>query len=70
MKEWEGVIEKEFTMVLYADSRFVNNKNEYYLLTAGDGISAKCPPDILDNKLKVDNDANEILKMIKKFTSI
>lgn len=69
-KEWEGVIEKEFTMVLYADSKFKDTKNEYFLLTAGDGISAKCPPDILDNQLKVNNDAKEIFEMIKKFTTV
>lgn len=67
-KEWEGVIEKEFTVVLYGDSKFNEDKNNYFFITAGDGISAKCPPDLFDNKLKLDNDCKILLEKIQKFT--
>ena len=67
-KEWEGVIEKEFTVVLYADSKSKpDGQQEYFFLTSGEGMSAKCPPDLFENKVKLDNDCNELLKMIHKF---
>lgn len=72
MKEWEGVIEKEFTMVLYADSKF-NQKGlpEYYFNTVQENTSAKCPPDIFGaDVIKVDNDANYILKKIFEFCEV
>jgi hypothetical protein len=66
-KEWEGLIEKEFTVVLYADSKFKDNKNEHFFVTQGDGLSAKCPPDLLDNLTKIPNDCKVILEKILKF---
>lgn len=67
-KEWEGLIEKEFVMVLYADSKFNEGKPEYFFLTTGEGLSAKCPPDIISD-FKLSNDASEVLKKIEKFLS-
>jgi hypothetical protein len=69
-KEWEGVIEKEFTVVLYADSKFKDNKNEYYFVTQGDGLSAKVPPDLLENQIKIPNDCREILEKIQRFAGV
>jgi hypothetical protein len=70
-KEWEGVVEKEFTVVLYADSRLMpNGKYEYFFVTAGEGVSAKCPPGLFGDKLKLDNDCNMLLEMIHKFVGV
>lgn len=69
-KEWEGLIEKEFTSVLYADNKF-NDKGipEYYFNTVQEGTSAKCPPGLLgDGIMRIDNDCNEINKKIVEFT--
>ena len=50
-KEWEGLVEKEFTMVLYGDNKFKENgEPEYYLNLVQEGTSAKCPPDILEQE--------------------
>lgn len=67
-KEWEGVIEKEFTIVLYAD-RKVNDKKEVeaWFDTSLEGTSSKCPPDLLDGS-KVDNDCDLIQKAIVEYT--
>lgn len=69
MKEWEGVIEREFTVVLYADSKF-NDKGKpvYYLDLASEGTSAKCPPDIFgEDVFRIDNDVKYIDNKIKEF---
>ncbi len=69
-KEWEGVVEKEFTVVLYADSKFKDSKNEYFFVTQGDGLSAKVPPDLFDNQVKIPNDCKILLENIYKFVSV
>ncbi|HEY8361777.1 MAG TPA: AAA family ATPase [Tissierellaceae bacterium] len=68
-KEWEGVIEKEFTIVLYSDSK-INDKGvpEYFYHSFLEGTSAKCPPGILgEGVFKIENDVNIILDKIKEF---
>jgi len=66
-KEWEGVIEKEFTIVLYAD-RKINEKKEVeaWFDTVLEGSSAKCPPDLL-NSHRTDNDCDMIQKAILEY---
>lgn len=68
-KEWEGVIEKEFTVVLYADNKF-NDKGlpEYFFNAVQEGTSAKCPPDLLgENAIKVSNDSQLVFEKILEF---
>lgn len=70
-KEWEGLIEKEFTMVLYADNKF-NEKGvpEYYFNGVQEGTSAKCPPDLLgEGTFKTENDCAKINSKILDFTN-
>ena len=70
-KRWEGVIEKEFSIVLYADCKFSNEKPEYFFRLSGEGLSAKCPPDLFsEGTTVVPNDSNEILKKIKEYYTI
>lgn len=69
-KEWEGVIEKEFTIVLYAEDKWKSDTPEYFYRLAGEGMSAKCPPDMFkDNPIRIPNDANEVYKAILNYTA-
>lgn len=69
-KEWEGVLEKEFTIVLYADNKFKNDKPEYFFRLCGEGLSAKVPPAIFgEDVVQIPNDYefvhNKILEFVK-----
>jgi len=67
-KEWEGVLEKEFTIVLYADSTFDGKKPTYSLNTVMEKSSAKCPPDIFGGEVySIPNDGKFIFDSILKF---
>lgn len=70
-KAWEGWGEKEFTVVLYGDNTIDDKNNStYYFLTRGEGMSAKCPPDLFEgNPMKIPNDCSLILESVKKFTN-
>lgn len=69
-KEFEGLVEKDYTIVMYADSKFDDKgKANYYYLLAGEGLSAKCPPDIFGEGIaKIDNDVATIDSKIKEFS--
>lgn len=66
-KEWKGMIEKEFTIVTYADTQLKDNKPVYSLKLNTDGKdSAKCPPVFLvDEKNLIPNDSNELLSHVR-----
>jgi len=66
-KEWEGMIEKEFTIVSYADVQIKDGKSIYSLKLNTDGKdSAKCPPIFLvDDKNLIPNDCNEFLSHVR-----
>lgn len=68
-KQWEGVFEKDYTVVLYAENKFNEaNKPEYFYSLVGEGTSAKCPPEIFGEDVhRVPNDCKEILNSIIKF---
>lgn len=67
-KEWEGMIEKEFTIVLYADSKFENEKPKYFFKLAAEGTSAKCPPKIFGEEVyKIPNDSQVVLEKVIEF---
>lgn len=69
-KEWKQSIEKEFTLVNYADVRLIDNKRHYTLALNSDGkSSAKTPPMFLkefDNEEEIPNDVNELLNSVRK----
>lgn len=67
-KEWEGMIEKEFTIVTYADVQLKDSKKIYSLKLNTDGKdSAKCPPIFMvDNQDTIPNDCNEFLKHVRE----
>lgn len=67
-KEWEGVVEKEFTIVLYADNKFEDKKVTYYFNTILENSSCKCPPDIFGTDVySIPNDSKFILDKIQEF---
>jgi len=69
MKEWEGLIEKEFTIVLYADNKVDDKgKPNYYFNLFQENSSTKCPPDIFGAEvLVIPNDSNYVLDKILEF---
>lgn len=68
-REWEGCIEKEFTVVLYADNKFDDKgKPEYFFNAVEENTSAKCPPDLLgENVVKIENDCQKVFDKILEF---
>lgn len=68
-KEWEGVTEKEFTIVLFGDNKFKENgKPEYFFKLVEENTSAKCPPAIFGEEVyQIPNDVQYILEQINKF---
>ena len=69
-KEHEGQIEKHYTIVMYAESKQggENKRPEHFLRLTGEGISAKCPPDIFgEDVLTIPNDAQYIVDKIEEF---
>lgn len=71
-KEWEGQIEKEFSMVLYAIDKWRDDKPEYFFKLAGEGTSAKCPHKIRVNCFGEDtylipNDSKMVLDKVVDF---
>jgi hypothetical protein len=69
-KEWESVVEKEFTIVMFADKKFnEKGKPEYYYQLVGEGMSAKCPPDLFgEDVYSIPNDGNMIFNTILNYT--
>ena len=67
-KEWEGKIEKEFTVVLFTDVKQEKGKDpEYRFITNNDGTnSAKSPPDLF-GKQYIPNDINFVIGEMKKY---
>lgn len=70
-KEFEGVIEKEFTIVLYGDRKMKEDGTvDAWFDLALENSSSKCPPDIFGEKIyKIPNDSNFVLEKIIEFTS-
>jgi hypothetical protein len=68
-KEWEGLIEKEFTIVLYADRKLNEKKQtEAWFDLALEGSSCKCPPDVFGpNVTRIDNDAKFLVDKVVDF---
>jgi hypothetical protein len=68
-KEWEGLIEKEFTIVLYAD----RNKDDKGVVNAWldlslDASSSKCPPDIFGMGVNsIENDYQFLVEKVAVF---
>lgn len=72
-KEWEGVIEKEYTIVLYTEAKVelgADKAKHTFTLYSDGTTSAKTPPDIFGpDIISIDNDCNLVLQKIKEFTA-
>jgi len=57
-KEWKGMVEKDFTIVHYADMKMEDKKRSYFITLNSDGkSSAKTPPMFIENNIDtIDND--------------
>lgn len=68
-RQLEGIIEKDFTMVLYGNKKFdEKGKPKYFYNLVEDGASAKCPPDIFgEDVITIPNDCKLILDKIQEF---
>jgi len=67
-KEWKGLIEKEFTIVNYADIKITDDsKRDYFFRLNSDGvISAKTPPALFEEKEDIKNDCNIIVEELNR----
>ncbi len=67
-KEWYAKVEKDFTIVHYADMNVTDNKRNYYITFNSDGTSsAKTPPMFLkDGEERMENDYNIFIKRINE----
>jgi len=70
-KEWEGFVEKDYTIVLYTEAKveFGEERAKHFFTLYNDGTtSAKTPPGIFEESLtKIDNDSNLVLQKIREF---
>lgn len=69
-KEWEGLVEKEFTLVLYVDRRLDadTKKVDAWFDLALENSSSKCPPAIFgEDVFKIPNDSKIVLDKILEF---
>lgn len=67
-KEWEGLVEKAFTVVLYGDNKFTDKNVDYFFNLIGECTSAKCPPGLFgEGVIKVENDCNILYEKIQEF---
>lgn len=69
-KEWEGNLETQFTIVLYADRNInqTTKKVDAWFDLALENSSSKCPPAIFgDDIFKIPNDSNFVLEKIIEF---
>ena len=68
-REMEGVIEKDFTIVLYGGKKFdEKGRPKYYFNLVEDGASAKCPQQMFgEDTVQIPNDCQLILDKIKEF---
>lgn len=66
--EWNKVgIEKNFTVVMYADVKLSDAKRDYFLVLNSDGTnSAKTPPMFFEGKDTIPNDCYEVLKEVQR----
>ena len=70
-KEWEGLIEKEFSVVLFADRKVNEQKKvEAWFDLNLENTSSKCPPEIFgEDVTRIPNDYNFIQQKIEEFVA-
>lgn len=70
-KMYEGRVESYYTIVMFADKDFKDERANYYLRTMAPDTSTKVPPDLFGEKAySIGNDAEEIFKKMKQYYSL
>lgn len=67
-KEWKGLIDKEFTIVHYADMKIVDEKRQYFIELHSDGTSSAKTPLMftLEGEETMSNDYNTFIERVDK----
>lgn len=70
-KEWEGLMEKEFTIVLFSDKegRDPQKPAVYRFWLNKPLTTAKCPPDIFPGKMSLPNDMAPIIARLVEYAT-
>lgn len=72
-KEWEGQIEREFVLVVYAQDKWKDDRPEYFFKLAAEGTSAKCPTKIRklfgEDVYSIPNDSRVLLDKVVEFST-
>lgn len=68
-KEFEGKIERQYTIVLFTGTKVKDGKPEYFLKTFEPDTSTKVPEGLFDGKMEIPNDAQFIFEKLKQYYS-
>lgn len=73
-KEYEGKIERQYTVVLYTGTRLEKGRPTYFLNTFEEGTSTKTPEGLFpdkngDNLMEIPNDAAYIFNCVERYYS-
>lgn len=68
-KEFEGRIEAQYTIVLFADKRLKDGKPEFFLRTFQEDTSTKVPEGMFGERLEIPNSAAYIFDALKEYYS-
>lgn len=72
-KEWEGLVEKDYTVVLYTDSKPVEGgRPEHFFHLVNDGTtSTKIPPAVFgEDAISIGNDSKLVYEALLRFSQI
>lgn len=69
-KEYEGKVERAFTIVLYTGTRIKDSKPQYFLKTFEVDSSTKVPEGLFNEELEIPNDAAFIFNALEKYYSM
>lgn len=66
-KEFEGRVEAQYTIVLFADKKLREGKPEYFLRTFQEDTSTKVPEGLFNHKLEIPNSAKYIFEALASY---
>lgn len=69
-KQWEGKVEKEFTLVLFTDVKRIGDKSEYTFLTNSDGTNSAKTPEDMFKQPRIPNDLKLVCDRVREFYNL
>lgn len=66
-KEFEGRVEAQYTVVLFADKRLKEGQPVYFLRTFQEDTSTKVPEGLFENKMEIPNSAEYIFGALESY---